>query len=138
MAGSWWIWGRTRRNFLALGLRMSFLELGCLQRGTARDWGSVAGRMPPWASAAPMVLAGPSPKAFPDGMTVFGCLDSKDDAGDQEEGAPPHTEPEGILEQGEGLTYGLGSDFFPSRSAPQRPTESVRGMGGVLRAEGKG
>lgn len=42
----------------------------------------------------------PSPEAFPDGMEVFGGLDSKDDAGDQEEGAPRQAEPEGILEQG--------------------------------------
>lgn len=45
------------------------------------------------------VLAASSPEAFPNGMKVFGGLDSKDDAGDQKEGAPSQAEPEGILEQ---------------------------------------
>lgn len=35
-------------------------------------------------------------EAFPNGMKVFGGLDSKDDAGDQEEGAPSQAEPEGV------------------------------------------
>lgn len=35
-------------------------------------------------------------EAFPDGTEVLGGLDSKDDAGDQEEGAPPQAEPEGV------------------------------------------
>lgn len=47
----------------------------------------------------PSVLAASSPEAFPNGMKVFGGLDSKDDAGDQEEGAPCQAEPEGVLEQ---------------------------------------
>jgi hypothetical protein len=44
-------------------------------------------------------LSSPSPEAFPDGTEVFGDLDGKDDAGDQEEGAPPQAEPEGILDR---------------------------------------
>lgn len=47
----------------------------------------------------PTVLAASSLEAFPDGTEVFGGLDSKDDAGDQEEGAPCQAEPEGVLEK---------------------------------------
>lgn len=35
-------------------------------------------------------------EAFPDGTEVFGGLDSEDDAGDEEEGAPPQAKPEGV------------------------------------------
>lgn len=50
-----------------------------------------------WAPDVPLGPSNPSPKALPDRAEVLGGLDSKDDAGDEEEGAPAQAEPEGIL-----------------------------------------
>lgn len=68
-----------------------------LARGSQEDVGSARGGN---CACCLMVLASPSPEAFPDGVEVFGSLDSKDNTGEQEEGTPCQAEPEGILEQG--------------------------------------
>lgn len=68
-----------------------------LARGSQEDVGSARGGN---CACCLVVLASPSPEAFPDGVEVFGGLDSKDNTGEQEEGTPCQAEPEGILEQG--------------------------------------
>ena len=102
-----------------------------------KKWGWAAGGrgqqlegLLPQPLPPPLVLAASSPEAFPDGTEVLGGLDSKDDAGDQEEGAPPQAEPEGVLGQrmwGQHTVLGAA----PSHAArhPQPPMDSTRGAG---------
>ena len=86
------------RDSSGLGTGFPGLE-GCASQevgvGAAGGWEALL----PQPLAPPLVLAASSPEAFPNGTEVLGGLDSKDDAGDQEEGAPPQAEPEGVLGQ---------------------------------------
>lgn len=75
-----------------------------------------------WTSDAHCGSGSPSPEAFPDGTEVFGGLDSEDDAGDEEEGAPPQAEPEGILDRSHdvsspGCTWCLPTSPVPRGTA---------------------
>lgn len=69
----------------------------------------------------------PSPEAFPDRTEVFGGLDGKDDAGDEEEGAPRQAEPEGILEQVHAVSS-PGRGAVPPFLAPSAQGRSSRGQ----------
>ena len=73
-----------------------------------------------WTSDAPGCSDSPLPEAFSDGTEVFGGLDGEDDAGDEEEGAPPQAEPEGILNRRYEVSPPRWADgAFPPSPCPQ-------------------
>lgn len=97
----------TWKNFLALELlRLCDFRVrhkpplpGGLKMACSRGRAQQPEGLLPGPLLHPTGLAASSPEVFPDGMEVSGGLDSEDDTGDQEEGAPAQAEPEGVLEQ---------------------------------------
>ena len=121
-----------------LGTGFPGLE-GCASQEVGVGAGGGWETLLPQPLAPPLVLAASSPEAFPNGTEVLGGLDSKDDAGDQEEGAPPQAEPEGVLGQRMwGQHAVLGSGALRHGSTPPAPPLTQRGARGRdLRPEGK-
>lgn len=75
----------------------------------------------PWIPDTHCDSGSPSPEAFPDGTEVFGGLDSEDDAGDEEEGAPPQAEPEGILDRSHEVNSLSWAWCLPTSPVPRGP-----------------
>lgn len=82
-----------------------------------------------WIPDAQSESGSPSPEAFPDGTEVFGGLNSEDDAGDEEEGAPCQAEPEGILDRSHEVSSLSWACCLPTSPVPRGPALTPHGLG---------
>lgn len=129
------------RAYGSSGLGIGFPGLeGCVSQEVGGQQGPGSSS---WkGSSAPAPTPSPSSdltwRRFRMGRKYSGGLDSKDDAGDQEKGAPPQAEPEGVLGQRMGVSTLCWEWRPPMRLNTPSPPRTQQGASGRdLRPEEK-